>query len=136
MITFWDTSALLPLILNEVHSRTALEIWNQAEESWAWDWALIEAEAGLARQNRPPENWQTWLSLSENLHCVGLQDSQYPTLRMMNRSLKLRAADAGHVYVFDRLRSAIPELTMVTFDQEMITALESLSLSVHSACRL
>jgi hypothetical protein len=66
---------------------------------------------------------------------MGLQAEQYHALRIMNRSLKLRAADAGHVFVFDRLVESIPDLTMVTFDQEMLQALDQLALPVHPCCR-
>ena len=41
----------------------------------------------------------------------------------------------GELNVFDRLLESIPDLVMVTFDQEMLEALDRLALPVHPGCR-
>jgi uncharacterized protein len=134
-MTFWDTSAVIPLIMEEPHSASAIEIWQDSEAYWAWDWVHVEGEAALTRQSRTPEIWKQWLFISQQIHCVSLQPHQHASLRMMNRGLGLRAADAGHVYVFDRLLEVLPDLMMVSFDQEMLDALDQLGLPVHPGCR-
>jgi hypothetical protein len=39
-------------------------------------------------------------------------------LRQFNRPLGLRAADAGHLFVYSRAHAANPKLEVVTFDHE------------------
>jgi len=42
--------------------------------------------------------------------------------------LGLRAADAAHLFLFDRLVIRLPELRLLTFDKEMAQAAHSLAL--------
>lgn len=136
MTFFWDTSAVIPLVLEESRSELVLKIWGESDSNWAWDWMLIEAEAALSRRRNSPDVWREWLELNQQFQTVERDTLRFPALRIMNRSLKLRAADAGHVFVFDRLLESIPDLSMVTFDQEMLDALDHLGLPVHPSCRI
>lgn len=40
-------------------------------------------------------------------------------LREFNRGIGLRAADAGHLYAMEQCQAGIPQLQLITFDQEM-----------------
>jgi hypothetical protein len=62
-----------------------------------------------------------WIDPVENLTA---------SLRVFNRSLGLRAADAGHLYVFDQALRALPDLRLFTFDREMREAAQRLSYPV------
>ena len=135
MKCFWDSSAVIPLVLEEPRSERVLEIWKKSDCDWAWDWMMIEAEAALSRRGSSPEVWREWVDIHQQFQTVELDALRLPALRIMNRSLKLRAADAGHVFVFDRLLESIPDLTMVTFDREMLESLDQLALPIHPDCR-
>ncbi|MFO7724471.1 MAG: PIN domain-containing protein [Oceanipulchritudo sp.] len=60
MDVFFDTSVLVPLLIEEPGSVRAVELWKRAEVAWAWEWVVVEAEAALTRRRAPPEAWALW----------------------------------------------------------------------------
>jgi len=46
----------------------------------------------------------------------------------------LRAADAGHLFVFDRLFTEFPSLVLLTLDKELALAARNIGLPLHQAC--
>lgn len=132
MQAFFDTSAVIPLLLKEPNSDLALNAWEQTEVAWAWRWMQIEAEAALARRNALPSQWRQWRELVPNINWLEMDRSNWAQqLCNFNRALKLRAADAGHLFMSERLISSIPSLVLVTFDKEMATAAKSLSITLY-----
>lgn len=132
---FWDASAVVPLLIPEAASSLARGIWNDADESWAWDWLRVEVDAALIRRKADAGAWGVWRSVESQLNWIQLPPSEHHTLRSMNRSLELRAADAGHVYLLEKLASVYPELCLVSFDREMVEAAGRLGLGVHEGSR-
>jgi predicted nucleic acid-binding protein len=130
MDLFFDTSAIVPLLLIEPHSEQALEAWGRAERVWAWRWLGVEAEAAMGRRHATPRSWAQWRSLEAAIHWLDLGSEEWDQVRSFNRSLRLCAADAGHLFVFDRALAAIPEMALVCFDREVAGAAESLGLPV------
>ncbi len=130
MNTFWDTSAIVALLLQEPHTSAAQAAWAKSSRPWAWRWAVIETEAALSRRSAPPEAWTQWAALLESLHLLDLEPDRWDTLRAFNRALRLRAADAAHLFVFERASTAIPGLRLITFDQELTDAARRMGLSV------
>ena len=47
MRVYFDTSAILPLVLPEVHSEAVRRAWPDFSERRAWSWLVVEAEAAL-----------------------------------------------------------------------------------------
>ena len=122
MNTFWDTSAIVALLLQEPNTSAAQAAWATSTRPWAWRWAVIETEAALARRAAPPEAWTQWAALLDTLHLRDLEPDRWDALRAFNRGLRLRAADAAHLFVFERAGAAIPGLRLITFDQELTDA--------------
>jgi uncharacterized protein len=58
LITYFDSSALLKLFLNEPDAQVALDIWNEAEQIATSSISYLEVHAGLARAMRenPPRH--------------------------------------------------------------------------------
>ncbi len=131
MNIFFDTSAVVPLLLNETRSKAALRCWAECEQAWAWNWLLIETEAALVRQGADPTAWAAWRQISNGFTLCELNASRLSELRAMNRTMGLRAADAAHLFLFDRLACRIPGLALLTFDKEMAQAAEALALPLH-----
>ena len=50
MIAYWDTSALLPLLLQEPHTPAAVEAAALVTLNYGWDWMQVETEAALRRR--------------------------------------------------------------------------------------
>ncbi|NBB78212.1 MAG: PIN domain-containing protein [Verrucomicrobia bacterium] len=131
MRIFYDTSAVVPLLLAEERSEVAIEYWREQKEAWAWDWLLIETEAALIRQKADSTAWAAWRNIANNFTCCELSSSRLAELRAFNRRLGLRAADAAHLFLFDRLVNRLPELRLLTFDREMARAAQNLALPLH-----
>ena len=130
MELFFDTSAVVPLILAEPHSRRAIETWDQATRVWAWRWLQVEAEAALGRRRAEARAWRQWRSVSSAMTWLDLEARMWPQLCAFNRPLRLRAADAGHLYTYTGAASVVPNLKLVCFDTEMREAAKALGLDV------
>lgn len=131
MRAFFDTSAILPLLLPELHSEAIRSVWPDIQERWAWSWLVTEAEAALVRQKANACAWEDWSRVARSLTIVELSPDEHVALRAFNRGLGLRAADAGHLYVFDRLSREIDGLSLFSFDREMNEAADNLAMSVY-----
>lgn len=127
MEIFYDTSVLVPLLLLEDGSERAKELWRRTETAWAWDWAKVECEAALGRRHAGPGAWAKWRELVPCLRFLQLREG-FPALCEFNRFLAMRATDAGHLFVADRLARSRPACHVATFDREMRTAVPKLGL--------
>ena len=115
---FWDTSAVVPLIFREIHSPRAEAAFRQAESFFAWDWMQMETEAALARRQARDRDWKSWADLRGLFQWIHLPPGEWPEIQKLNRSWRLRAADAAHLYAFQRVSALLPHLRLVTFDEE------------------
>ena len=126
MHAFFDTSAILPLLLEEPMSTASQRALQSTERLFAWNWMRVEVEAGLIRRKAKAEVWSEWRSLSARVFWLELGSGQFEPLCSFNRCLGLRAADAAHLFVYERGSHALPELALVTFDREMEQAAAAL----------
>lgn len=131
MRVYFDTSAVLPLVLVETHSEPMRSAWPNFTERWAWSWLVMEAEAALVRQKADADAWSEWARVARSLTLVELNPHDHGALRAFNRGLGLRAADAGHLFLFDRLLREIDGMQLVTFDREMSQAAKDLSMPTY-----
>ncbi len=122
MNSFFDTSAVVPLVFLEPHSGLARKAWDASTLRLGWKWLRVEADAALVRRKASTEAWNLWRSIEGTIHWVEPEGDWYEHLRTFNRGAGLRAADAGHLHVMERCTRAIPDLVLVTFDQEMTEA--------------
>jgi len=133
MRSFFDTSAIVPLIFKEPHSDAARAAWKASSVRLGWQWLRVEAEAALTQRSGSLEAWNLWRRIESAIEWVEPHTDWYGHLRSFNRSLGLRAADAGHLYVMERCLESVPDLTLMTFDQEMAKAAASRGLGLWQA---
>lgn len=119
MLAFFDTSAVVPLLLREPHSQSAGKIWEETSDRYAWQWLRVETEAALMRRTAPPGAWQQWRIIETAVHWLEPEQGWMEHLRSFNRGVGLRAADAGHLYVFEQSLRGMPALQLITYDKEM-----------------
>jgi predicted nucleic acid-binding protein len=119
MLAFFDTSAIVPLILMEPHSEAAGTVWKETSQRLGWQWLRVEVEAALVRRIAPPEAWSRWYVIESAMDWVEPEAGWLEHLRSFNRGVGLRSADAGHLYFMERCLRGAPELRLVTFDIEM-----------------
>lgn len=128
MKTYFDTSAIVPLLLQEPHTQAALEVWSQSSQCYAWLWLEVETEAALQRRAAPASAWKNWERIRSSINFLTFPDSEIPALRFLNRSLGLRAADAGHLFVMEKLSRVEPIIRLACFDIEMLKSASTLQL--------
>lgn len=61
---------------------------------------------------------------------LDLDARTYPQLRAFNRPLRLRAADAGHLFTFQLATQVIPSMKLACFDKELRRAAKRLGLDL------
>ena len=131
MHTVFDTSAVVPLLFVEPHSEAAHRAWVEVEgHRLAWRWLKVEAMAALTRRRASAKVWQNWERLESQLNWIELPDREIEALCRFNRNLGLRAADAAHLFVADRLAHSLNPLSLASFDKEMRRGAEELGLSL------
>lgn len=91
MRIYFDTSALLPLVLTETHSEAMRCAWPNFTERWAWSWLVVEAEAALVRQKADADAWAEWSRVARSLTLVELNPRDHSALRAFNCGLRMRA---------------------------------------------
>lgn len=130
MRIFWDTSAIVANIFVEPHSREAEMILARHTLAHAWSWLRVEAHAALARRQATPEQWRKLGNLLEAVAWTDLGETVHDDLCEFNASLRLRASDAAHLFCFSLLVPHLPDLVLVSFDDEMRRAARRLRLPV------
>ena len=130
MNTFWDTSAMVALLLQEPGTAAARSVWKNSSQPWAWRWLVIETESALSRRRATAAAWNQWRSAMGAIRLLDLHPDQWDTLRAFNRGLRRRASDAAHLFVFERASTVIPDLQLVTLDDEMKDGAQQLGLAL------
>jgi hypothetical protein len=130
MIAYWDTSAFLPLLLQEPRTAAALVAARLVTMNFGWDWMRVEAEAGLRRRRAPAEAFKLMEGYFKKFQWVSVVSADHAGVCTLNERHRLRAADAGHFYCFSRLARALPEIQLIGFDDEMTSAARSERLNV------
>jgi len=129
MHTFFDTSAIVPLLLSEPHSEAARAIWAESQGyRLAWYWLKVETEAALTRRRAGARIWQEWDRVESELNYIELPDSGVESICRLNRNLGLRAADAAHLFVAARLSRTLDPLQLASFDEKMCAGAKELGL--------
>lgn len=119
MPTFWDTSAVVPLILQEPATESAGKAWKSDKLRLAWHWMRIESHAALVRRKATAPQLSNWRRLMDIFAWIDLPTAKFGDLLQNNTTWRLRSADAGHLYLFQEVHRQNPEITLVTFDLEM-----------------
>lgn len=128
MDLFWDTSAFLAVVLNDDQTPLASEAWDQSDADYAWRWLKVEAVSGFARRGASSAQWEDLQEKLGILDFLDLESEDMDRICSANRNWRLRAADAGHLYCFQRAALVVPDLQLVCFDAEMAKVARGLGL--------
>jgi len=128
VIAYFDTSALIPLLITEAGSVFARQLWNSADRVTSVRLMYPEARAALAQAHRLQR-----LSARQLRTAVRGLDDVYDQLDMVEvdaalarrggelaETHALRGYDAVHLAAADRLDD--PELVMVAGDHSLLSA--------------
>lgn len=135
MIAYFDTSALVPLVIEEPGSIAAGELWDAAEHLVSVRLIYPEARAALAQAVRmdrvTPSQGQELVqevdSLYEQLDRLEVDTSLVRRAGDLAARFALRGYDAVHLAAAERLRD--PEIVVVAGDGPLLRAAANLGLS-------
>jgi predicted nucleic acid-binding protein len=135
MICYFDTSALVPLLIEEPGRATATRLWQKADRRAASQLIYVEAAGALAQARRMGR-------LDDHEHNVALAalDSVYDKLyvteitealvrrgAVLTHEFGLRGYDAMHCATAERL--AVPEFVFASGDKKLLYACEQLGMT-------
>ena len=137
MISYFDTSALVPLIVAEPGSSAARELWDGASRVASVRLVYPEARAALAQAHRGRRLTARQLrravtsldALCAQLDVVDIDDDLARRAGELAEVHGLRGYDAVHLAAADRLRD--DELVLAAGDRELIVAAQRLGM--HTA---
>lgn len=131
-VQFWDTSALIGIILRESHTPKAIRARDEGKRWLAWAWIQIEAHAALVRNGGKPADFKSMQILLDQFEFLSFESEEFPLLKKVLDRHRLRSADAGHLFCLIKARKLIPDLTFVCFDNELTKAAEAEGIRVFS----
>lgn len=136
MIAYFDTSAAIPLIIDEPTSGTCQRLWNDATRVVSVRLLNAEARAALAQAQRMGRLTTTelasavkWLdTMVDEIDSVEITDSLVRTAGAMAEEQGLRGYDAVHLAAAQAVADA--ETVLVSGDQQLVAAAARIGLAV------
>jgi predicted nucleic acid-binding protein len=136
LITYFDTSAIVPLLVEEDGTIAARDLWLGAERLVSVGLALVEARAALAQANRTTRISAEHLrsltheleGLFVQLDLVDIDDALVRQAADLAEAQALRAYDAVHLAA--ALQVVEADLVLVAGDRTLLAAAESVGLMV------
>lgn len=138
MIAYFDTSALLPLVVEEAGSEVAERLWDEADHLVSVRLLYAEARAALSqahRIGRVPSGRIAGLvddidSLYAQVDRLDIDEALVRRAGDLAQQFALRGYDAVHLAGAERLDD--PQLVLVAGDASLLEAASELGLAVAS----
>lgn len=136
MIVYFDTSALVPLLIEEPDSRTAAQLWDSADRIVSVRLVYAEASAALGHAARLGRITQSDLpglttdldSIYGQLDLIDIDDPLVRRAGALAQEFELRGYDAVHLAGAERLEDA--EVVLASGDRALLDAAAALGLSL------
>ena len=136
MIAYFDTSALIPLLVDEPGSERSSRLWDVADNVVAVRLIYAEARAALAQATRLGRLAATDLAtaidalegLYANLDLLEVDEGLVRRAGELAQDHALRGYDAVHLAAAERIRDDVT--VMVAGDHDLCTAAETLGMAV------
>lgn len=140
MIAYFDTSALLPLLLQEPGTAGARRLWNAADVRVSSRLLYVEASAALARARRAGRlsdfQWRAVTDLLddlwEHLDVINVVESLVYQAAGLTRHCGLRGYDAVHCASAHQF--AGDDVVVVSSDRQLLAACRSLGMATADPC--
>ena len=138
MIVYFDTSAFIPLIIDEPNSDSCDRLWNEATRTVSINLLYVEARAALARAHRLGRLSRGGLAsavallddLSAQVDHVEVTERLVGTAGALAEEQQLRGYDAVHLAAAQAVADA--DTVFASGDQQLIAAASHLGLTVAS----
>lgn len=141
MIAYFDTSALVPLLVAEPYSPTCSQLWNEATRVISSRLVYPEARAALAQAQRMQRLTAAELrtavadldALVEEIDYLEVTANLAMSAGQLAEAHALRGYDAVHLASANAAND--PELVLVTGDQHLGSAATQIGISVAATTR-
>ncbi len=138
MIAYFDTSALIPLIIEEPTSIACNRLWNESDSIVSSHLLYVEARAALSRANRMNRltdvSLRSAFDLLDELHAeityVQITELLVQSAGQLAQEYGLRGYDAVHLAA--TLVVDDPDLIFVTGDRDLADAASRAGLAITS----
>ena len=138
MIVYFDTSAIVPLIIEEHSSSVAARLWDRADRVVSSRLVYAEGRAALAmaaRLNRlDQDELRTAVADFESLHqqldVVEVTESLVRDAGSLAEQFALRGYDAVHLASAQVVRD--PDLVLAAGDQNLLKAAQELGIAISN----
>lgn len=134
---YWDASAILSVLVNDVHSAKATATARGAGTHLVSTLGYAEAFAVIARFERDGTLPTVLASAARDVIVDGpwrrlALQPDWSAIEGLSPRLPVRGADLWHLATAETLRRQLPELKMITFDARLILASQVIGLPVIS----
>ena len=138
MIVYFDTSALVPVIIEEPSSAGASRLWDEADRVVSSRLVYAEGRAALAmarRMDRFDDDHlrtavQDFESLHEQLDIVEVTENLVRDAGSLAQELALRGYDAVHLASAQLVHD--PDMVLASRDQHLLAAAHALGMATSS----
>lgn len=135
MIIYFDTSAIVPLVIEEASSLGASRLWDEADRVASSRLVYAEARAALAmarRMDRIDDDQlrtavQDFESLHEQLDIVEITERLVRDAGSLAQQYALRGYDAVHLASAQVLHD--PDMVLASGDQHLLAAAQALGIA-------
>lgn len=136
MIAYFDTSAIVPLLIAEIGTRTAGDIWDRADRLVSVRLAHVEARAALAQAARMrrilPQHLRSSVrelgDLFAQVDVIEADEDLIHEAGDLAEAQGLRAYDAVHLAAVHRVADV--DLVVVAGDRALLSAAEALGVAI------
>lgn len=136
MIAYFDTSAIVPLLIDEIGTHAAGDIWDRADRVVSVRLAHVETRAALAQAVRvhriSPQHLRSSVRELEGLlaqvDVIEVDDDLIRQAGDLAEAQGLRAYDAVHLAAAHRVADL--DLVVVAGDGALLAAAEALGMSI------
>lgn len=119
---FWDSSALVSLVIKEKNSPAAKKALDSGTLMFAWDWIRLETHAALTRRGAAAPEFRSLTDLLALFQTLSIRTADFPDIQTLLSKHRLRTADGGHLYCLLKAKKLTANLTFVCFDDELVQA--------------
>jgi predicted nucleic acid-binding protein len=141
MIVYFDTSALVPVILAEPGTPTAQQLWDQADHVVSTRLVYVEARAALAQAHRLGRVTASQLrklvvaldNLYGQLDRVDVDDRLVVRAGELAEAHELRGYDAVHLAALERVSGE--QTVLASGDRDLCTAAAALGIAIADTSR-
>jgi predicted nucleic acid-binding protein len=135
LTVYFDTSAILPIVIDEPSSMVASWLWDEADRVVSSCLAYVEARAALAMAHRLDrldepglrEAVDTFEALHDQLDLIEVTEGLIREAGALAEQLSLRGYDAVHLASAKLVDD--PEMVLAAGDQSLLVAAQAIGLA-------